>query len=377
MRAVRQASTTFGVVIACAALGAPRASYYRWSKPPAEPRTRHRSPRALTVAEREDVLAVLNSERFADQAPAEVYATLLDEKKYVCSIRTMYRVLAQASEVRERRDQLRHPSYAAPQLMATAPNRLWSWDITKLPGPQKWTYFYLYVILDVFSRYVVGWMVAHRESAVLARKLIEETCARQGIASGTLTLHADRGSSMRSKHVAQLLADLRVTKTHSRPYVSDDHPFSESQFKTMKYRPDFPERFGSIEDARAHSRPFFVWYNDEHHHSGLALFRPADVHFGRVTARLADRAATLEAARLAHPERFVLGAPRLPTPPASVWINRPQSPPSVVVEAASGVAEPPPEASVRPSPAHCADREAKAQATERPEPRTASHCALR
>ena len=377
MRAVQRASTTFGVAAACDALGAPRASYYRWSRPRPPRRVRRRSPRALSVVECDDVLALLNSDRFADMAPAEVYATLLDERQYLCSIRTMYRILAQASAVRERRDQLRHPAYTVPELLATAPNQLWSWDITKLLGPEKWTYFYLYVILDVFSRYVVGWMIAHRESATLARKLIEETCARQGIASGELTLHADRGASMTSKQVAHLLADLGVTKTHSRPHVSNDNPYSESQFKTMKYRPDFPERFGSMQDARAHALPFFVWYNDEHHHTGLALLTPADVHFGRVEARLAGRAEVLAAACAAHPERFVRGAPRLATPPTAAWINRPQSPPSLVVEPASGVAEPPPEASVRPSPAHSADREAEAQTTERPEPRTATHSAER
>ena len=199
----------------------------------------------------------LHEPRFADLAPAEVYATLLDEGRYLCSERTMYRVLAENAEVRERRDQLRHPAYAAPELLATAPNQLWSWDITKLLGPAKWTYFYLYVILDVFSRYVVGWMVAHRETATLAERLIRETCERQGIEPGQLTIHADRGTSMTSKPVALLLADLGVTKTHSRPHVSNDNPFSEAQFKTLKYRPDFPERFGSIEHARSHCGDFF------------------------------------------------------------------------------------------------------------------------
>jgi putative transposase len=232
-------------------------------------------------------LDILHEPRFVDLAPAQVYAGLLDEGRYVCSQRTMYRILEAHQEVRERRDQLRHPSYAAPQLLATRPNQLWSWDITKLLGPAKWTYFYLYVILDVFSRYVVGWMVAHRESATLAEKLIRAICARQGIAPGALTLHADRGSSMTSKPVAFLLADLGVTKTHSRPHVSDDNPFSEAQFKTLKYRPEFPDRFGSIVDARGFCQRFFPWYNTEHHHSGIGLLTPADVHLGRAASRIA------------------------------------------------------------------------------------------
>jgi len=225
--------------------------------------------------------------------------------------------------VRERRDQLRHPRYVAPQLLATRPNEVWSWDITKLLGPVKWTYFYLYVILDVFSRYVVGWMVAHRESAQLAQKLIAETCARQGIAPGVLTLHADRGSSMTSKPVALLLADLGVTKTHSRPHVSNDNPFSEAQFKTLKYRPDFPERFGSIEDARGHCRVFFPWYNTEHRHGGIGLLTPHDVHYGLADQRVAARTDVLAAAYAAHPERFVAGLPRPPARSTEVWINPP------------------------------------------------------
>jgi putative transposase len=273
-------------------------------------------------------LDILHAPRFVDLAPAQVYAGLLDEGRYVCSERTMYRILAAHQEVRERRDQLRHPSYVAPQLLATAPNQLWSWDITKLLGPAKWTYFYLYVILDVFSRYVVGWMVAHRESAPLAEKLIRDTCARQGIVPGQLTIHADRGSSMTSKPVAFLLADLGVTKTHSRPHVSDDNPFSEAQFKTLKYRPDFPERFGSIMDARGFCQMFFRWYNTEHHHSGIGLLTPRDVHLGRATTRVAARAEVLALAYSAHPERFVRGVPQPTAAPTAVWINPPKAPPA-------------------------------------------------
>lgn len=282
------------------------------------------SPRALSDEERQRVLDVLHEPRFCDQAPAEVYATLLDEQRYLCSLRTMYRILDDNREVRERRDQLRHPAYAAPQLLATAPNQLWSWDITKLLGPTTWSYFHLYVILDVFSRYVVGWMVATHESAELATRLIGETCKRQGVESGQLTLHADRGSSMKSKPVAFLLADLGVTKTHSRPSVSDDNPFSEAQFKTFKYRPDFPERFGSVEDARAHCQVFFPWYNTQHHHSGIGLQTPQDVHFGKAHLRYSEREKTLLSAFEAHPERFPNGSPKPPKVPTAVWINPPR-----------------------------------------------------
>ena len=267
------------------------------------------------------VLARLHEPRFVDHAPAEIYATLLDAGQYLCSERTMYRLLAAHAEVRERRDQLRHLVYAAPELLACRPNELWSWDITKLLGPVKWTYFYLYVMLDVFSRYVVGWMVAHRESATLAERFIQDTCGRQRIDRGQLTIHADRGSAMTSKPVALLLADLGVTKTHSRPHVSNDNPFSEAQFKTLKYRPAFPDRFGSIQDARAHGQDFFAWYNEAHHHSGLGLLTPHDVHFGLAAQRLAVRADVLAMAYAAHPERFPAGRPAPPAAPTKVWIN--------------------------------------------------------
>jgi putative transposase len=273
------------------------------------------------------VLGVLHEPRFADLAPAEVFATLLEQGRYLCSVRTMHRILAEHEEVRERRNQLRHPSYARPELMATGPNELWSWDITKLKGPAKWTYFYLYVILDVFSRYVVGWMVADRETSALARKLIAETCERQQIKPDTLTIHADRGTSMKSKLVALLMADLGVTKSHSRPHVSDDNPFSEAQFKTLKYRPDFPDRFGEREDARGFCRDFFAWYNNEHHHSGLAMFTPHDVHYGLVDQRVAERQAALDSAYEAHPERFARGRPIVRRPDRQVWINKPQTTP--------------------------------------------------
>ena len=275
---------------------------------------------------------VLNSERFQDCAPRQVYATLLDEGRYLCSWRTMYRILQAHAEVRERRDQLRHPSYSKPELLATRPNQLWSWDITKLKGPATWTYYYLYVILDVYSRCIVGWMVMERENASLAEELIAESCARQGIEPEQLTLHADRGSAMTSKTVAQLLADLGVTKTHARPHVSNDNPYSEAQFKTMKYRPGFPEQFGSLMDARSWMRQFVVWYNTEHRHSGISLLTPATVHEGRAPVVLTARQQVLERAYTAHPERFVRGKPTPGELPSAVWIN----PPAVSAPAQQG-----------------------------------------
>ena len=328
METVCEIAPRLGVASTCAALGVSSASYYRHLHlDPDREVTRPSPARALPLRERTAVIDMLHEPRFVDRAPAEVYARLLDEGRYLCSERTMYRILEENQEVRERRDQLRHPHYAAPELLATGPNELWSWDITKLAGPAKWTYFYLYVILDVFSRSVVGWMVAHRESAVLAEKLIHETCIRQGIVPGQLTLHADRGSSMTSKAVALLLSDLGVTKSHSRPHVSNDNPFSEAQFKTLKYRPEFPDRFGSIEEARAFCQAFFNWYNMEHRHSGIGLLTPEDVHLGRAACRLAARGAVLAVAYAAHPERFVRGLPQPAAPPTAVWINPPKSSP--------------------------------------------------
>jgi putative transposase len=268
-------------------------------------------------------LARLHEERFQDRSPAAVYATLLDEGEYHCSIRTIYRLLEHRGESRERRDQLVHPAYQKPELMATAPNQLWSWDITKLLGPAKWTHFCLYVILDVFSRYVTGWMVAMRESAELAKRLIKETCKKQGILPGQFTLHADRGISMTSKSVAFLLADLGVTKTHSRPHVSNDNPFSESQFRTLKYRPEFPDRFGCIQDSRAFCQGFFRWYNEEHRHSSLGLLTPATVHCGQTASIVRQRQTVLDVAYQLHPERFVRSAPKPPALPNAVWINKP------------------------------------------------------
>ncbi|MFY2558912.1 IS3 family transposase [Corallococcus terminator] len=323
MQVAREAVGQWGVAPVCQALGLARATFYRGAQPKQESVPRASPPRALPPEQRAEVLAVLHEPRFADAAPAEVYAQLLDEGRYLCSERTMYRMLASNHEVRERRNQLRHPNHPVPQLHATKPNELWSWDITKLHGPTKWTYFYLYVVLDVFSRYVVGWMVAHRESATLAQKLLAQTCERQGIVPGQLTIHADRGSSMTSKPVALLMADLGVTKTHSRPHVSNDNPFSEAHFKTMKYRPDFPQCFGCLHDARGFCGDFFGWYNQEHHHAGLGLLTPYDVHHGLAAQRIATRAAVLAAAYASHPERFPRGPPKPQSLPNAVWINDP------------------------------------------------------
>ena len=315
---------------ACAALAVPRASHYRHLRGPRQgPALPRPAPaRALSDPERAAVLGELHSDRFLDASPAAVYATLLDEGTYLASQRTMYRILAASAEVRERRDQLRHPAYARPELLATGPRELWSWDITKLRGPAKWTYYHLYVILDVFSRYVPGWMVATAESAVLAERLIAATAAKEGIEPGQLTLHADRGTSMRSKSVALLLADLGVEQSPSRPHVSNDNPYSESQFRTLKYRHDFPERFGSIEDARAFLGPFFGWYNGEHRHVGIGLLTPEMVYRGRGEEVRAERQVVLDAAYAAHPERFVRKRPEPPLLPTTVWINPPKESPS-------------------------------------------------
>ncbi|MDR3565618.1 MAG: IS3 family transposase [Negativicutes bacterium] len=326
IQAAEQLGATIGVENACAALAVPRSSLYRARETArAEPPQRCRSPRALSETEKTAIRSLLNSERFADQSPREVYATLIDEGQYVCSFRSMYRILGENGEIRERRNQLRHPEYKKPELLATQPNQLWSWDITKLRGPAKWTYYYLYVILDVFSRYVVGWMIADQESAALANALIAETCARQGISPEQLTIHADRGSSMTSKSVALLLADLGITKTHSRPHVSDDNPYSEAHFKTLKYQGDYPGSFGCLADARIWAKRFFDWYNTEHHHTGIGLLTPADVHLGRAAAVLQQRQQVLDRAFDKNPERFVKG-PAKPAPlPLAVWINPPKT----------------------------------------------------
>jgi putative transposase len=323
MAAAEELSLQVGVRRACQDLSVPRSGVYRRRRRRLSPPPVRSSSRRLKDEEKSTVLAYLHEERFQDCSPAQVYASLLDNGQYHCSIRTMYRLLDAEDENRERRHQLIHPTYRKPELLATGPNQLWSWDITKLRGPVKWSFYYLYVILDVFSRYVTGWMIAYRETAALAKQLIEHSCLKQKITPGQLTIHADRGSSMTSKSLALLLGDLGVVKTHSRPHVSDDNPFSEAHFKTLKYRPNYPDRFGSIQDARLFCQEFFPWYNQQHHHSGLNLLTPADVHYGQAVQLISKRQAVLDLAYQAHPERFVRRPPLHPSLPNAVWINPP------------------------------------------------------
>ncbi len=311
----------------CAALGVSRATVHRQrfrlraSLMP--PRPRPKPVRALTAPQRQEVLNLLHAPRFADQAPAEIYAILLDEGVYHCSIRTMYRLLDGNGEIRERRRQLRHPAYRKPELIALRPNEVWSWDITKLKGPTKWSYFYLYVILDIFSRRVVGWCVADAETATLFGPLFDDAVAKHNVPPGQLTLHADRGGPMTAKATALLLADLGVTRSHNRPHTSNDNPFSESHFKTLKYQPRFPKSFGCIEDARSFCRPFFDWYNRDHHHAGIGLMTPDQVHYGQTDAVHAARQVTLATAFHENPERFVNKPPAPPDKPTAAWINPP------------------------------------------------------
>jgi putative transposase len=318
-----------GTTKALSAVGADRATWYRChrqSPAPARPeRIVTPQPRALSPVERKQIKATLESEEFVDEAPATVYAKLLDQGIYLGSVSTMYRVLHEHDEVRERRRQATHPAHKKPELIATGPNSVWSWDITKLHGPEKWTYYYLYVILDIYSRYAVGWMLARAERAELSRRLIAESITKQGVSKDALTLHSDRGSPMIAKPVAHLLADLGVTKSHSRPHVSNDNPYSESQFRTFKYRPDFPDRFGGYEDAHGHCSRFFKWYNDDHRHSGIGMHTPADVHYGRAEAIRIQRGVVLLDAYAEHPERFVRKVPTPPALPSVAWINQPET----------------------------------------------------
>jgi putative transposase len=331
MTIVEQLGQQIGLAAACRQLNVVRSSLYRRRQPKAEPKPPPTPRRALSPDERAEVRAVLNSERFQDSPPRQVYATLLDDEQYLCHWRTMYRILDEYQEVAERRDQRQHTSYQKPELVATASNQVWSWDITQLKGPAKWCYFYLYVILDIFSRYVVGWLIAEQESAELAQRLIAETCAKQGIEPEQLALHADRGSPMTSKLVTQLLTDLGIIKSHSRPRIADDNPYSEAQFKTLKYRPDYPDRFQDLAHARQWGQSVFTWYNHDHYHSALGLLTPASVHYGQADIILAQRQQVLQAAYLAHPERFVKGLPVVPAPPKQVWINQPKSDPIIVL----------------------------------------------
>jgi putative transposase len=313
-----------GVSKACEALGVSRATLYRRRGGTAEqPIAARSSPRSLTEAEESKVRETLYSERFMDQSPHQIYAALLDEDQYLCSVRTMYRILDKDKATKERRNQLRRPNYRKPELLASASNQVWSWDITKLKGPEKWTYYYLYVIVDIYSRYTVGWMLAHREQSELAQTLINRTIEKQNVSMNQLTIHSDRGPSMTSHGVADLLSSLGVTRSLSRPHVSNDNPFSESQFKTLKYRPDFPQRFGSYEDGVSHCRRFFEWYNNEHYHSGIGYVTPTSLHYGQADQVIENRQRTLEVAYAAHPQRFVKGVPKPAQLPAAVWINPP------------------------------------------------------
>ena len=326
--AIDELTPIVGTTAALAATGVDRASWYRRHRqsPPAQ-RPEHVAtpqPRALTPVERKQIKALLESDEFVDEAPATVYAKLLDQGTYLGSVSTMYRILSEHGEVRERRRQATHPAHKKPELIANGPNEIWSWDITKLHGPEKWTYYYCYVILDIFSRHTVGWMLARAERAELAKRLINDTIAKHGVPRDRLTLHSDRGSPMIAKPVAHLLADLGVTKSHSRPHVSDDNPYSESQFRTLKYRPAFPDRFGSFEDARAHCVRFFGWYNEDHRHSGIGFHTPSDVHYGRAEAIRDRRGVVLLDAYAEHPERFVRKIPTPPALPVAAWINEPK-----------------------------------------------------
>lgn len=319
-----------GVWQAAGVLSVPRATLYRHRQTESRPTPppRRPSPRALSSEEQDRIRAVLYEERFVNKSPRQIYAALLDDGIYLCSVSTMYRLLARDKASRERRDQLKHPAYKKPELLARSPNQVWSWDITKLKGPQKWQYFQLYVILDIFSRYVVGWMLAEYESADLASRLIRETVQKQGVDENQLTIHSDRGPAMASQTVAQLLASLGVVKSHSRPHVSNDNPFSESQFKTLKYMPEFPDRFGSHAHALSYCREFFQWYNEEHYHTGIALLTPSTMHHGKAAEVIDQRQAVLAQAYAQHPDRFVNGPPVHPKVPVEVWIN----PPSLILK---------------------------------------------
>ena len=335
IEAAKELGEKVGVAQACRMLSVPRSSLYRAQKPKGISAPRPTPPRALSLEEETAVRAVLNSEEFCDAAPREVYATLLERGEYHCHWRTMYRILEKHDEVYERRNQCRRPATSKPELRATGPNQLWSWDISQLKGINR-HYYHLYTIIDVFSRYVPGWMIANRESAELAEQLVAETCAKQGIKPEQLTIHADRGSAMRSKTVAQLFIKLGIAKSHSRPYTPTDNPFSEAQFKTMKYRPDYPDEFAGMKNARGWARDFFHWYNYEHHHTGLALMTPATVHYGQTDIVYEQRQQVLAAAYATHPERFVRGMPTPPRPPEQVWINQPKRCPELVEGTTNG-----------------------------------------
>ena len=331
---IEEAARTTGVGPACEAVGWSRARFYRHQKPeitpPLSPPKRSGRVRSLTPELEEKILAELNSERFLDCSPRQVWATLLDENVYLCSWRTMYRLLQKNQQVKERRQIRRHPKYVRPELAASGPNQVWTWDITYLKGRVRGEFYYLYVVLDLYSRLVVGWLLADRECAELARRLLEQSYHKHGVQPGKLTVHADRGAPMKSKSVAQLLSDLDVGRSHSRPRVSNDNPFSEAGFKTLKYSSDFPARFGSLDEAETFCREYFVWYNEEHYHSGIALLTPSQVHYGQAESVLARRQATMDAAFSEAPAQFRNRRPQVGRLPETVWINRPAEPVSAV-----------------------------------------------
>jgi putative transposase len=332
---VKALAKTTDVVTACRALAVPRATYYRHRQPPQAPVTeeapkkeRPRNPRRYSDAEREEILAVVNSSEFMDKAPEQIVAILAERDTYVASARTMYRVLAEENQVHDRRGRRHHPVHVMPRLVAHGPNEVWSWDITKLKGPAKGIFYMLYVVLDIFSRYVVGWLLAEHENAKLAQHLLRETMSKHGVEPGQLTIHQDRGSPMRAKSTRDMLDDLGATRSYSRPRVSNDNPFSESQFGTLKQRPELPGRLGSAQHARQVLRPLLTSYNEEHHHSGIQLLTPAQVHYGRAEEVLAQRHTVRLAAYNAHPERFINGPPKLEILKGEVWINQPVDDPS-------------------------------------------------
>jgi putative transposase len=309
---------------ACKLTGTSRATRQRQSKPLrcGPPKPRRRPVNELTPAEQAEVLKVLRSEEFCDSSPTQTWAKLLDRGIYLCSVSTMYRLLRTAGECRERRRQSTHPARKKPELLATKPCQVWSWDITKLRGPERGVYYDLYVIIDIYSRYVVGWTVQNTETGELAKQFIDDTLKQHKILPGTLTLHADRGTSMTSKPVSQLLTDLGIHQSHSRPSVSNDNPYSEAAFKTLKYCPAFPPRFGSLQDARNFCKQFFEFYNYEHYHSGIGLLTPATVHHGNATQIICARTNTLAVAYEANPNRFCT-KPLPPRLPEKAWINDP------------------------------------------------------
>lgn len=324
MTVIERNKSQFPITVLCETLGVNRSTWYNHLAPKTTPEGRT-PPRKLAESERAEVLRTLNSETFQNESVPTVYAKLLDKETYLCSQRTMYRILKDQKQTRPRRHEREHPNYHKPQLVATGPNQVWSWDITRLKGPKSWIFYELYVVIDIYSRCIVSWCLSEHESGEQAKALIKAACIREGINKHQLTVHSDRGRAMRSKQLSDLYGELGIIRSLNRPRVSNDNPYSESQFKTLKYRPDYPDRFGSIEDARTHLRAFFEWYNTEHRHSGIAMMPPAEVHAGRSEEIRRKRQTILRKAHQRHPERFVRGIPQAKGVPEKVWINEPVS----------------------------------------------------